>query len=70
MTGNNSSCSSFGREASCVQHNPAVFPADELLLQQEGKYRGNPKRTHAGGTWLNGYSDHLPTIVYLIKEIK
>ena len=46
-----------------------VFVRD-YLFQQEGKYRGNPKRTHAGGTWLNGYSDHLPTIVYLIKEIK
>ena len=40
------------------------------LLQQEGKYKGTPKRTHAAGVWLNGYSDHLPTVTYLIKEIK
>ena len=40
------------------------------LFQQEGKYKGNPLRTHAGGVWLNGYSDHLPTQVYLIKEVK
>lgn len=40
------------------------------LIQQEGKYKGNPKRTHAGGVWLDGYSDHLPTVVYLIKEQK
>ena len=46
-----------------------VFVRD-YLFQQEGKYRGNPKRTHAGGVWLNGYSDHLPTIVYLVKELK
>lgn len=38
------------------------------LFQQDGKYKGNPLRTHAGGSWLNGYSDHLPTVVYLIKE--
>jgi len=38
------------------------------LIQQEGDYRGNPLRTHAGGKWLNGYSDHLPTLVYLIKN--
>ena len=42
----------------------------EYLIQQEGRYKGSPKRTHAGGTWLNGFSDHLPTVSYLIKEVK
>lgn len=42
----------------------------DYLFQQEGRYKGNPLRTHAGGAWLNGYSDHLPTYVYLIKELK
>lgn len=42
----------------------------DWLFQQEGRYKGNPLRTHAGGVWLNGYSDHLPTIIYLVKEIK
>lgn len=45
-----------------------VFNRD-FLLQQEGQYKGYPKRTHAGGVWLNGYSDHLPTIVYLRKQV-
>lgn len=40
------------------------------LLQSEGQYKGTPKRTTAGGVWLDGYSDHLPTVVYLIKEKK
>ncbi len=40
------------------------------MFQQKGRYKGNTKRTHAGGVWLNGYSDHLPVIVYLIKEVK
>lgn len=44
-----------------------VFRRD-YLFQKEGRYKGNTLRTHAGGTWLNGYSDHLPTVVYLIKE--
>lgn len=46
-----------------------IFRRD-YLIQQEGKYKGNPKRTHAGGVWLDGYSDHLPTVVYLVKEQK
>jgi len=46
-----------------------IFRRD-YLFQTEGKYKGTPKRTTAGGVWLDGYSDHLPTIVYLIKEQK
>lgn len=40
------------------------------LIQNEGKYKGTPKRTTAGGVWLDGYSDHLPVVVYLVKEQK
>ena len=40
----------------------------DYLFQREGRYKGNTHRTHAGGVWLNGYSDHLPTLIYLIKE--
>lgn len=40
------------------------------LFQTEGKYKGSPKRTTAGGVWLDGYSDHLPVCVYLVKEQK
>ena len=40
------------------------------LIQSEGKYKGGPKRTHAGGVWLDGYSDHLPVVVFLLKEQK
>ena len=40
------------------------------LFQTEGRYKGNTKRTHAGGVWLNGYSDHLPVVLYLVKEMK
>lgn len=40
------------------------------LIQQEGKYKGYPLRTFSGTTFQNGYSDHLPTLTYFIKEIK
>lgn len=46
-----------------------VFQRD-YLMQNEGKYKGNPKRTTAGGQWLDGYSDHLPVVMYLLKEKK
>ena len=44
-----------------------IFRRD-YLFQTEGKYKGSPKRTTAGGVWLNGFSDHLPVVVYLAKE--
>lgn len=42
----------------------------QFLTQQEGRYKGTPLRTHAGGAWTNGYSDHYPTLIYLVKEVK
>lgn len=45
-------------------HHHEVFRAP-YLFEQEGKYKGTILRTHAGRKWLNGYSDHLPSIVYL-----
>ena len=46
-----------------------IFRRD-YLIQQEGQYKGAPLRTTAGGRWLNGYSDHLPVVMYLVKEKK
>ncbi len=45
-----------------------IFMPD-YLINQSGKYKGGPKRTTSGGIWQNGYSDHFPTQIYLVKEI-
>lgn len=44
-----------------------IFRRD-YLMQTDGKYKQTPKRTTAGGVWLDGYSDHLPVVTYLIKQ--
>ncbi|XLS28921.1 endonuclease/exonuclease/phosphatase family protein [Flavobacteriaceae bacterium M23B6Z8] len=41
-----------------------------FLTLSEGKYKGYPFRTYAGGTYTGGYSDHFPVYLYLIKPIK
>ena len=46
----------------------AVIVNEDFLFQKEGRYKGYPLRTHAGGAYLNGYSDHLP--VYLVFRRK
>ncbi|MCC8035407.1 MAG: endonuclease/exonuclease/phosphatase family protein [Rikenellaceae bacterium] len=45
-----------------------IFNRD-FLIEKQGRYKGSPKRTFSGNTFINGYSDHLPVIVYLAKEI-
>ncbi|MDD3406391.1 MAG: endonuclease/exonuclease/phosphatase family protein [Paludibacteraceae bacterium] len=40
----------------------------EFLKEQDGKRKGYPKRTSSGGVWTNGYSDHFPSFIWLIKE--
>lgn len=54
-------------ELKYYKHN--IFSRD-YLIQTEGKYKGSPLRTKASGAWLNGFSDHLPVVVYLLKETK
>ncbi|MBN2637912.1 MAG: endonuclease/exonuclease/phosphatase family protein [Bacteroidales bacterium] len=41
-----------------------------FLLQKDGKYKGYPFRSFAGGAWQGGYSDHFPVFVVLIREVK
>lgn len=39
----------------------------EFLKNKFGQYKGYPHRSFDGTNWINGYSDHFPSIVYLIK---
>lgn len=40
-----------------------------FLLQSSGQYKGYPLRTFSGGAWTDGYSDHLPTEIYIRKQV-
>lgn len=42
----------------------------EFLLQKEGQYKGYPLRTFSSGVWTDGYSDHLPTEIFIKKEVR
>jgi len=50
-------------------HGAQVFNK-QFLIQQEGQYKGYPLRTFSSGVWKNGYSDHLPTEIFLVKEVE
>jgi hypothetical protein len=52
-----------------ILHAAYVFKK-EWMIQTEGAYAGYPLRTHAGGVYMNGYSDHFPTYLILKKLVK
>lgn len=56
------------KDYSTLKYYQAQIFRRDYLFQQEGRHKGNLLRTHAGSVWQDGYSDHLPTLVYLIKE--
>ncbi|MCF0197141.1 MAG: hypothetical protein HUK03_07960 [Bacteroidaceae bacterium] len=49
-------------------HSYHIFKRD-YLVQAAGKFKGSAKRTTASGAWIDGYSDHLPVVTYLVKEL-
>jgi len=54
----------INKKSSLKFYKAEVFNPD-FLFQKEGQYTGYPLRTFSGNTFLNGYSDHLPTLIYL-----
>ena len=39
------------------------------LTQKDGQYKGYPFRSWGNGGFTNGYSDHFPVYMYVIKEV-
>ncbi|MGJ8683137.1 MAG: endonuclease/exonuclease/phosphatase family protein [Nonlabens sp.] len=41
-----------------------------FMTNKKGRYKGYPLRSYDNGNFTNGFSDHFPVYVYLIKEEK
>lgn len=39
-----------------------------FLTQKEGSFAGYPWRTYVGSSFSGGYSDHLPSYIFLVKD--
>ncbi|MBD0831040.1 endonuclease/exonuclease/phosphatase family protein [Aestuariibaculum sediminum] len=39
------------------------------LIDQTGRFKGYPKRSFSNGSFTNGYSDHFPVFIILLKVI-
>ena len=42
----------------------------QYLINKKGQYRGYPFRSFSNGGFTDGYSDHFPVYIYVIKEVK
>lgn len=59
-----------GNDYSRFQYFRAEVFNPPFLRQPSGRFQGYPFRTFGSGVFLGGYSDHFPTIIYLIREKK
>lgn len=59
----------LGKDRSHLNFWKAEIFNREFLISKEGKDKGYPHRTFRDNTFINGYSDHFPTLIYLVKEI-
>ena len=51
------------------RYNKAEIFNHDFLKEKFGRYKGYPHRSFDGSNWINGYSDHFPVIVYLVKPL-
>lgn len=56
-------------EAADLQYFRSVVHNKQFLIDPNGTRQGYPLRTFASGAWLNGYSDHFPTEVFLKQAV-
>lgn len=59
----------LGKDYTSLRFLKAEIFNRDFLTQKEGKYKGYPIRTFSDGRFINGYSDHFPVLIYLLKEL-
>ncbi|GGZ84749.1 endonuclease/exonuclease/phosphatase family protein [Algibacter mikhailovii] len=57
------------KDYSAFRYYKAGIYNKQYLTHQKGRYKGYPYRSWSNGSFSNGFSDHFPVFIYLIKEI-
>jgi hypothetical protein len=57
-----------GKDYSTYKLYKAKIYNKTYLKNADGRYKGYPHRTYAGGSYTGGYSDHFPVYLFLAKE--
>ncbi|OIQ29269.1 MAG: endonuclease [Bacteroidetes bacterium MedPE-SWsnd-G2] len=58
------------KEYSSFRYYKAGIFNTNYLISKSGRYKGYPFRSFSNGTFTDGYSDHFPVFVYVVKEIE
>lgn len=55
------------RSSAHWQYYRAEIFSRDFIKEKFGRYKGYPHRSFDGPNWINGYSDHFPVIVYIVR---
>lgn len=58
------------KDYSTFQFYKAGIYNKNYLVSKRGRWKGYPKRSFSNSNFTDGFSDHFPAYVYLIKEVK
>ncbi|SHE78050.1 endonuclease/exonuclease/phosphatase family protein [Dysgonomonas macrotermitis] len=59
----------LGKDYSSLKYWKSQIFNSDFLIQKEGKNKGYPLRTFSEGKFINGYSDHFPVLIYIVKNL-
>ena len=57
------------QNAYCWKYYKAEVFDRSFLKYRFGQHKGYPLRSFEGHNWVNGYSDHFPSLIYLVREV-
>jgi hypothetical protein len=60
----------LGKDNSSLKYWKSEIFNRDFLIQKEGKNKGYPLRTFSEGRFINGYSDHFPVLLYMVKNLE
>ena len=60
----------LNKKASSLRYYKANIFNKNYLIHSKGTYKGYPFRSFSSGKFTNGFSDHFPVYVYVIKEVE
>lgn len=58
------------KDYSTYQFYKAGIYNKNYLVSKRGRWKGYPKRSFSNSNFTDGFSDHFPAYIYLIKEVK
>jgi endonuclease/exonuclease/phosphatase family metal-dependent hydrolase len=58
----------LGNQVSSWKFFRADVVSKPFMRQPSGRFQGYPFRSYGGGVYLGGFSDHFPTLLYLVRE--